>query len=184
MHDVIAANVQSPWLPSRHGNMVRGPEEALLLRYLVSLATLRLFQERTQELFKASQELRELSARILRAQDEERRRIARELHDGAGQLLAALGMEACNLARESDRLSARAALSLSNIESFVAQMTKDIRTMSHLLYPPLLDEVGLQSALKDEGRGMPAERLSEIQSRVQVSGSGACENGLSNYPGR
>ena len=114
-------------------------------------------QERTQELFNASEELRELSARILQAQDEERRRIARELHDGAGQLLAALGMEASNLASEGDRLSARAALSLSNIESFVAQMTKDIRTMSHLLYPPLLDEVGLESALKEYVNGF-AER--------------------------
>jgi signal transduction histidine kinase len=120
-------------------------------------------QERTQELFDASQELRELSARILQAQDEERRRIARELHDGAGQLLAALGMEASNLAREGDRLSARAALSLSNIASFVAQMTKDIRIMSHLLYPPLLDEVGLESALKEYVTGF-AER-----SGVQVS---------------
>ncbi|MFZ1006878.1 MAG: response regulator, partial [Candidatus Sulfotelmatobacter sp.] len=120
-------------------------------------------QERTQELVRASQELRELSARILQAQDEERRRIARELHDGAGQLLAALGMEAGNIARESDRLSSRAALSLRNIESFVAQMTKDIRTMSHLLYPPLLDEVGLQSALTEYVTGF-AER-----SGVQVS---------------
>src|SRR5580704_12260823 len=120
-------------------------------------------QERTQELFDASQELRELSARILQAQDEERRRIARELHDGAGQLLAALGMEASNLAREGDRLSARSALSLSNIASFVAQMTKDIRIMSHLLYPPLLDEVGLESALKEYVNGF-AER-----SGVQVS---------------
>jgi signal transduction histidine kinase len=120
-------------------------------------------QERTQELFDASEELRELSARILQAQDEERRRIARELHDGAGQLLAALGMEASNLAREGDRLSARAALSLSNIASFVAQMTRDIRIMSHLLYPPLLDEVGLESALKEYVNGF-AER-----SGVQVS---------------
>ena len=120
-------------------------------------------QERTQELFSASQELRELSAQILQAQDEERRRIARELHDGAGQLLAALGMEASNLASEGDRLSARAAVSLNNIESFVAQMTKDIRTMSHLLYPPLLDEVGLQSALTEYVNGF-AER-----SGVQVS---------------
>jgi signal transduction histidine kinase/PAS domain-containing protein len=200
-------------------------------------------QERTQELFNASQELRELSARILQAQDDERRRIAKELHDGAGQLLAAIGMEASNLASERDRLSARGAGSLSNIESLVAQMTKDIRTMSHLLYPPLLDEVGLQSALteyvngfakrsgiqvsldlpagierldrdyelslfrivqecltnihrhsgsktasirivrddgalvlevRDEGRGIPAERLSEIQSR----GSGVGIRGM------
>jgi signal transduction histidine kinase len=120
-------------------------------------------QERTRELFNASQELRELSAQILQAQDQERRRIARELHDGAGQLLAALGMEAANLASESDRLSVRAASSLRNIESLVAQMTKDIRTMSHLLYPPLLDEVGLQSALTEYVNGF-AKR-----SGIQVS---------------
>jgi signal transduction histidine kinase len=120
-------------------------------------------QERTQELLNASQELRELSARILQAQDEERRRIARELHDGAGQLIAALGMEASNLATERDRLSSRAASSLGNIESLVVHMTQDIRTMSHLLYPPLLDDVGLQSALKDYVTGF-AER-----SGIQIS---------------
>jgi signal transduction histidine kinase len=120
-------------------------------------------QERTQELLIASQGLRELSARIMQTQDEERRRIARELHDGAGQLLAALGMEAANVAGESNRLSARAASSLGNIESLVVQMTKDIRTMSHLLYPPLLDEVGLQSALKDYVAGFSA------RSGIQVS---------------
>ncbi len=114
-------------------------------------------EERTKELMNVSQELRELSSRILRAQDQERRRIARELHDGAGQLLAALGMEASNLASESDRLSSHGATSLSNIDSLVVQMTKDIRTMSHLLYPPLLDEIGLQSALKDYVKGF-AER--------------------------
>ncbi len=120
-------------------------------------------RERTQELLNASEELRELSARLLQAQDEERRRLARELHDGAGQLLAALGMEAANLAGESDRLSSRAASSLSNIDSLVLQMTKDIRTMSHLLYPPLLDDVGLKSALTNYITGF-AER-----SGVQVS---------------
>ena len=120
-------------------------------------------QERTQDLVNASQELRELSARILQAQDEERRRIARELHDGAGQLLAALAMEASNLDRESDRLSSRAASSLSNIKSLIVQMTKDVRTMSHLLHPPLLDDIGLQSALTDYVNGF-AQR-----SGVQVS---------------
>jgi signal transduction histidine kinase/PAS domain-containing protein len=120
-------------------------------------------QERTQELLNASQELRELSARILQAQDEERRRIARELHDGAGQLLAALAMEAANIATENGRLSPRAAASVGSIEAMVAQMSKDIRTMSHLLYPPLLDEVGLQSALTEYVNGF-AER-----SGIQVS---------------
>jgi two-component system, NarL family, sensor kinase len=72
-------------------------------------------------------------------------------------------MEASNLAGEVDRLSPRAASSLSNIESFVAQMTKDIRTMSHLLYPPLLDDVGLHSALTEYVNGFAA------RSGVQVA---------------
>ena len=66
-------------------------------------------------------------------------------------------MEASNLAKERERLSSRAASSLSNIESLVAQMTQDIRTMSHLLYPPLLDDVGLHSALSEYVTGF-AER--------------------------
>jgi signal transduction histidine kinase len=72
-------------------------------------------------------------------------------------------MEAAALARESDCLTSRAAASLRNIESLVIQMTMDIRTMSHLLYPPLLDDVGLQSALTDYVKGF-AER-----SGIQVS---------------
>src|SRR5271166_1808374 len=131
-------------------------DQELQLR-LGQLELERRVQERTQELVNASNGLRELSARLLQAQDEERRRIARELHDGAGQLLAAIGMEAAALARESDRLTSRAAASLSNLESLVMQMTKDIRTVSHLLHPPLLDEVGLQSALTEYVKGF-AER--------------------------
>jgi signal transduction histidine kinase len=113
--------------------------------------------------------LRELSARILQAQDKERRRIASELHDGAGQLLAALGMGAYNLASERDRLSSRAASSLSNIESLVEQMTKDIRTMSHLLYPPLLDEIGLQSAITDYVTGFAKRSGSNVSLDISAA---------------
>jgi signal transduction histidine kinase/PAS domain-containing protein len=120
-------------------------------------------QERTEELLNASHELRELSTRILQAQDEERRRIARELHDGAGQLLAALGMEVATLAMEREKLSSSAESALSSIESLIEQMVQDVRTMSHLLYPPLLDEVGLQSALQEYVSGF-AQR-----SGIQVS---------------
>jgi signal transduction histidine kinase len=105
-------------------------------------------QERTQELSIAGQELRELSARILQAQDEERRRLARELHDGVGQLLAAASMEIANVASGSDE-----AASTSNLESLIKQVNQEIRTMSYLLYPPLLDEVGLRSALAEYVQG-------------------------------
>ncbi len=104
-------------------------------------------QERTRELSIASQQLRELSARILQAQDEERRRLARELHDGVGQLLAAASMEVANV------VGLDGAASASNLESLITQVNQEIRTMSYLLYPPLLDEVGLKSALTEYVHG-------------------------------
>ncbi|HSC46205.1 MAG TPA: response regulator [Candidatus Acidoferrum sp.] len=127
-------------------------------------------QERTRELLRASDALGELSARLLRTQDEERRRIARELHDGAGQLLAAMGMEISVLAKEKNRLTDDAASSMESISSLLTQLTGDIRTMSHLLHPPLLDEVGLQFALQEYVNGF-AQRsgiqiLAEIEPQV------------------
>jgi signal transduction histidine kinase/DNA-binding NarL/FixJ family response regulator len=120
-------------------------------------------EERTRELFLASQELRELSARILQAQDEERRRLARELHDGVGQLLAAASMEVANLRDGKESLLASGETSTGGLESLIAQVNQDIRTMSYLLYPPLLDEVGLRSALAEYVHGF-AQR-----SRIQVA---------------
>src|SRR5580700_8666022 len=110
-------------------------------------------QERTQELFDASQELRELSARILQLQDEERRRIARELHDGAGQLLAALGMNISAISTEESKLSPGVARNVEASRSLIEQAVSEIRTISHLLHPPLLDEVGLRSALYEYVNG-------------------------------
>jgi CheY-like chemotaxis protein len=104
--------------------------------------------ERTQDLSDARNELRELSARLLKTQDEERRRIARELHDGIGQLLAAMNMNLSVLLGDQANLSAAAAKSVQENINLVDQASQDIRTMSHLLHPPLLDEVGLGSALQ------------------------------------
>jgi PAS domain S-box-containing protein len=91
---------------------------------------------------------RELSARLLKLQDEERRRIARELHDGVGQLLAAMSMNASRLDAEKSNLSPDAARILEENSNLVGQVSADIRTISYLFHPPLLDEMGLQSALK------------------------------------
>ena len=104
--------------------------------------------ERTHELLNARNELQALSRRLLKTQDEERRRIARELHDGIGQLLAAMNMNLSMLVPERSALSANAAKSLDENISLVDQASQDIRTVSHLLHPPLLDEVGLTSALQ------------------------------------
>jgi signal transduction histidine kinase len=119
-------------------------------------------QERTQELSFASQQLRELSAHILQAQDDERRRLARELHDGVGQLLAAASMEVANVVGKIES-SSTDGTSAANLQSLITQVNQEIRTMSYLLYPPLLDEVGLKSALADYVQGF-AHR-----SRIEVS---------------
>jgi signal transduction histidine kinase len=104
--------------------------------------------ERTTELQIANEGLRELSARLLKMRDEERRRLARELHDSVGQLLAAITMNLDMIGRESDNLSPQSVQALADNGSMVREVMQSIRTISHLLHPPLLDEAGLPSALQ------------------------------------
>ena len=104
-------------------------------------------RERTADLDTANQSLHELTARLLVLQDEERRRFARELHDSVGQLVAALAMNLAGVRGELERLS-KTIDTLSDSEALVQDMSKEIRTISHLLHPPLLDESGLSSALR------------------------------------
>jgi signal transduction histidine kinase len=103
---------------------------------------------RTADLNLANESLRELSGRLQQMQDEERRQIARELHDSVGQLLAALSMNFATLLRQSDKLDATAARAVSENIAMVEQISREIRTISHLLHPPLLDAAGLASALR------------------------------------
>lgn len=100
------------------------------------------------ELVRQTEVVRELSARLLQIQDEERRRIARELHDSVGQMLAAVSMNLSQVNREVQALTPPSARALEDNIGMVEQISTEIRTISHLLHPPLLDEVGLQSALR------------------------------------
>ena len=104
--------------------------------------------QRTSELRAAETGLRMLSGRLMQLQDEERRRISRELHDSSGQALAALSMCLSMVEREKDTLSERAGRNLSDAARLVRELSQELRTMSHLLHPPLLDEAGLESALR------------------------------------
>jgi signal transduction histidine kinase len=92
--------------------------------------------------------LRILSGRLLRAQDDERRRLARELHDSAGQMLAALKMNLVPLEEGAAQQSPRLGQLAANGIELVDDLSKELRTMSYLLHPPLLDEAGLPSALR------------------------------------
>jgi signal transduction histidine kinase len=104
-------------------------------------------RQRTIELDQANQSLRELTGRLLQLQDDERRRIARELHDSVGQMLSALSMNLSAVSGDVERLR-NSASTISHSMNMVHEMTKEIRTISYLLHPPLLDEAGLSSALR------------------------------------
>jgi PAS domain S-box-containing protein len=96
---------------------------------------------------RAEMSLRELTGRLLRTQDEERRHMARELHDHAGQTLVALGLnlfELQNAAKEKDADLVNLAAQGQQLSD---DLSREIRTLSYLLHPPLLDEAGLKSAL-------------------------------------
>lgn len=95
----------------------------------------------------ANQHVRDLTGHVLHLQDEERRRLARELHDGVGQSVAALAMNLSAIGADLERL-AKTASRVADSTALVSDMSRDIRTISHLLHPPLLDEVGLRPALQ------------------------------------
>ncbi len=103
-------------------------------------------QQRTAELEREISEVQKLSSFLLQAQDEERRRISRELHDSTGQLLVALKLNVNRLKAEFG--TAQGVHILEDTEEVVEEMSRQLRTMSYLLHPPLLDEAGLLSALR------------------------------------
>src|SRR6202162_6490368 len=102
-------------------------------------------------------QLQQLSVKLLNLQDEERRRLARELHDSAGQYLAAIQMNLSALLRPNSGFSDEAHARLSDSMEIAKLCTSEIRTMSYLLHPPLLDETGLRSAISWYAEGF-AER--------------------------
>jgi PAS domain S-box-containing protein len=103
-------------------------------------------QLRNAEVLEQSERLRDLSNRLLKTQDEERRRLARELHDSAGQIIAALAMGLSSMAQQVSR-NPPLAKTLEQNQEVLQQLSKEIRTMSYLLHPPLLDETGLSGAI-------------------------------------
>jgi len=104
-------------------------------------------EDRNAEVLRQARLLQEFSQRLLHAQDEERRHIARELHDSAGQTLTVLGMSLAALVHKAARSAPDLALEAEKAQEWTQQLHREIRTMSYLLHPPLLDETGLPSAL-------------------------------------
>jgi len=97
---------------------------------------------------RAEMSLRELPGRLLRAQDEERRHMARELHDHAGQTLSALAIHLSMLRKIAAEQDPKLTKLTVECKELADDLSREIRTLSYLLHPPLLDEIGLRSALE------------------------------------
>jgi PAS domain S-box-containing protein len=123
-------------------------------------------QFRTRELERRNSALRELSGRLMESQDMERRRIARELHDSAGQTLAALGMSLAQLAQDAKDNPAQLAKGIEDAEALVQDLNREIRTTSYLLHPPLLDEGGLSYALNWYVQGLKERSGLEVDLKI------------------
>ena len=102
-------------------------------------------QAARQKLEGSENSLRQLSRHLLRTQDEERRRIGRDLHDSLGQYLAALKMKLAML--NSTRNTGKIPQDIAECAELAEQCVKEVRTVSYLLYPPMLEELGLKSAI-------------------------------------
>jgi signal transduction histidine kinase len=105
---------------------------------------------------RAEESVRHLSGRLLQLQDAERRKIARELHDSFGQTFAALKMNLDQVASANRSGSCRADELLADCDELLEKCMIEARTLSHLLHPPLLDELGFVSAAKSYIEGYSA----------------------------
>jgi PAS domain S-box-containing protein len=102
---------------------------------------------------KAEEELRRLSGHILRSQDEERRRIGRELHDSTGQDLVALATMLGQLRALIPSVERKSRKLLSECRVLADKCIRDVRTLSYVLHPPVLDDAGLGDAIRDYVKG-------------------------------
>jgi signal transduction histidine kinase len=121
---------------------VLSPEHAELLTRAAHLATISICRDRREE------ELRDALRQLGQSQDDERRRIARELHDCSGQDLAALAITLHLIGAETAVLPAKVTGMLGQCSELTRKISEEIRTLSYLLHPPLLDECGLATAIR------------------------------------
>jgi len=106
------------------------------------------------ECYRNEQELREFSKRLSQSQDDERRRIARELHDSTGQKLSVLAMNLAMVQKELSSSEKAARKMLSDCSSLTNDISEEVRTLSYVMHPPLLDECGLETSIQMYSRGI------------------------------
>ena len=123
--------------------------------------------EAQRRLSESEESLRELSLRLLETQEMERRRIGRDLHDSVGQYLVGLKMKLDAVKSAADRANQDNVGQLTECSQLAEEAIKEVRTISYLLFPPMLEELGLQSAIPWYLEGFT--RRSGIQTSFEVS---------------
>lgn len=118
------------------------------------------------KLKEAEERLHQLSAHLLELQDDERRRLGRELHDSLAQSVMAVNLDLAKVARCQSSLTDGATRALSDARATLREMSREIRTMSYLLHPPVLDELGLATAVKEYAEGFGSR--SGIQLKLEL----------------
>jgi PAS domain S-box len=124
------------------------PKTGPITEYFGTIVDMTTHKRSEEQLSSSLQHVRALAGRLMKVQDEERRRIARELHETTAQDLAALKMNLSALERDAVGLDPRLRSLVAESAALAEQSMRDIRTLSYLLHPPFLDEVGLTSALR------------------------------------
>ena len=115
------------------------------------------------ECYRNEQELREFSKRLSQSQDDERRRIARELHDSTGQKLSVLAMNLALVKNQINSSEIQFHKMLSDCSALTTDISEEVRTLSYMMHPPLLDECGLETAIQMYLRGINRRVGLEIQ---------------------
>jgi PAS domain S-box-containing protein len=142
------------WSMGRECRLPRGDETSVFVELrcggydVDGVAFVQLSFRNVSERVLGERELRRLSAKLLRLQDEERRRIARELHDSTAQNLSALEMNMSLLEPLVERTNPSAMRLVTETRQIASECSKELRNISYLLHPPLIDEVGLAFAIK------------------------------------
>ena len=124
------------------------PKSGPIVEYFGTVVDMTVQKRAEEQLSSSLNHVRALAGRLMRVQDDERRRIARELHETTAQDLAALKMNLSALERDAVKLDPRLRLLVSESAALADQTMRDVRTLSYLLHPPFLDDVGLGSALR------------------------------------
>jgi PAS domain S-box-containing protein len=109
------------------------------------------------------EEVRRLSGRLMQSRDEERRRIARELHDSTGQDLVALATMLGQLRRSIPSTERKSRRILSEGKALADKCIREVRTLSYVLHPPVLDQAGIVGALRDHVKGFTARSGIDVQ---------------------